>query len=285
MATTSYDRKTQNVGNMLALEHVNVTVPDQGIATLFYLMGLGFTRDPYMTVGVDNMWVNLGRQQFHLPTRPDAQVVPGHIGIVVPDIDALRQRLRTVEPRLTGTEFAWSDEDGYVAVTCPWGNRFRCYAPAPQFGEMVLGMPYVEFPVRPGTAAGIARFYERVMGCPAEVSGGATSVETGRWQTLRFVESDAPERTYDGHHVAVYLSNFSKPYEFLQEKGLITEETDANQYRFQDLVDPENGEHLFTLEHEVRSLYHPMYGRNLVNRNSAQRLGGYTRDADVFQGA
>ena len=123
------------------------------------------------------------------------------------------------------------------------------------------------------------------MGCPAEIKSGATGVETGRWQTLRFVESDAPERAYDGHHVAVYLSNFSKPYELLQEKGLITEETGASQYRFQDLVDPENGEHLFTLEHEVRSLYHPMYGRNLVNRNSTQRLGGYTRDADVFHGA
>lgn len=285
MTTTSYDRKTQDVGNILALEHVNVTVPDQGTATLFYLMGLGFTRDPYMSVGVDNIWVNLGRQQFHLPTRPEAQVVPGHIGIVVPDLDALRQRLQTVEPRLVGTEFTWSDADGHVAVTCPWGNRLHCYAPAPQFGEMVLGMPYVEFPVREGTAAGIARFYERVMGCPAEVSGGIASVGAGRWQTLRFVESDAPARAYDGHHIAVYLSNFSKPYEFFQKNGLITEETDANQYRFQALVDPENGEHLFTLEHEVRSLYHPMYGRNLVNRNSAQRLGGYTRDADVFQEA
>jgi hypothetical protein len=285
MTTTSYDRSTQDVGNMLALEHVNVTVPDQRIATLFYLMGLGFTRDPYMTVGVDNMWVNLGRQQFHLPTRAEAQLVPGHIGIVVPDLSALRQRLQAVEPRLAGTEFVWSDQDGHLAVTCPWGNRFRCYAPAPQFGEMVLGMPYVEFPVRPGTAAGIARFYERVMGCPAEASGGMATVETGRWQTLRFVESETPTRAYDGHHIAVYLSNFSGPYEFFQKNGLITEETDANQYRFQDLVDPESGERLFTLEHEVRSLYHPMYARNLVNRNPTQRLGGYTRDADVFHGA
>ena len=145
MSTTSYDRKTQNVGNMLALEHVNMTVPDQGIATLFYLIGLGFTRDPYMTVGVDNMWVNLGRQQFHLPTRPDAQVVPGHIGLVVPDLDALRQRLRTVKPRLTGTEFAWSDEDGYVAATCPWGNRFRCYAPAPSLARWCWACPMWNF--------------------------------------------------------------------------------------------------------------------------------------------
>ena len=285
MATTSYDRTTQDVGNMLALEHVNVTVPDQGTATLFYLMGLGFTRDPYLTVGVDNMWVNLGRQQFHLPTRPEPQLLPGHVGIVVPDLDALRQRLQTVEPRLAGTEFAWSDQDGHVEVTCPWGNHFRCYAPGPQFGGMVLGMPYVEFPVRPGTTAGIARFYGRVMGCTAEASGGVATVETGRWQTLRFVESDTPTRAYDGHHIAVYLSNFSGPYEFFQKNGLITEETDANQYRFQDLVDPESGERLFTLEHEVRSLYHPMYGRNLVNRNPAQRLGGYTRDADIFHGA
>ena len=49
------------------LEHVNLTVPDQGIAALFYVTGLGFTRDPYIDFGTFNMWVNLGEQQFHLP--------------------------------------------------------------------------------------------------------------------------------------------------------------------------------------------------------------------------
>ncbi len=70
MNETTYDRTTQDVGNILALEHVNVTVPDQTAALLFYVSGLGFTRDPYMMVGPENMWINVGQQQFrggHLP--------------------------------------------------------------------------------------------------------------------------------------------------------------------------------------------------------------------------
>ena len=51
MTEQTYDRVTQDIGNILALEHVNVTVPDQAVATTFYVSGLGFTRDPYMMVG------------------------------------------------------------------------------------------------------------------------------------------------------------------------------------------------------------------------------------------
>ena len=51
------------------VEHVNVTVPDQAEATFFYVNGLGFTRDPYIDFGPFNVWINVGAQQFHLPTR------------------------------------------------------------------------------------------------------------------------------------------------------------------------------------------------------------------------
>jgi len=50
----------EDVGNIVALEHVNVQVPDQSTALLFYVVGLGLTRDPYLTVGLNNMWVNVG---------------------------------------------------------------------------------------------------------------------------------------------------------------------------------------------------------------------------------
>ena len=69
-----FDRRRQDTGNILFLEHVNVKVPDQTIATVFYVQGLGFTRDPYLMVGTENMWINIGQQQFHLPTgKPQAQ--------------------------------------------------------------------------------------------------------------------------------------------------------------------------------------------------------------------
>ena len=35
-------------------------------------------------------------------------------------------------------------------------------------------------------------------------------------------------------------------------------------------VDPDSGENLYELEHEVRSVTHPLYARPLVNRNPAQ---------------
>src|SRR6202050_3079258 len=91
----TYDRTAGDLGNIVALEHVNVTVPDQEKATLFYINGLGLTRDPYIMTGAANMWVNVGRSQFHLPTGKP-QVLRGHIGVVLSDADSLRQRLGMV---------------------------------------------------------------------------------------------------------------------------------------------------------------------------------------------
>ena len=141
----SYDRDMEDVGNLIALEHVNVTVPDQRLATLFYVVGMGFTRDPYLSVGDENMWINLGHQQFHLPTR-GPQVLRGHVGIVVPDLGALVTRLNGVRDKLAGTRFGYAEGEGSLTVSCPWGNELRCYAPQPRFGDMTLGMPYVAGP-------------------------------------------------------------------------------------------------------------------------------------------
>ena len=94
----------EDVGNIVLLEHVNVQVPDQSVAMMFYIIGMGFTRDPYLNIGLGNMWANLGEQQFHLPTRP-AQVIQGHIGVVVPDLNALKDRLASVEQGLAVQSF------------------------------------------------------------------------------------------------------------------------------------------------------------------------------------
>src|SRR5437016_438362 len=102
MPSNTYDRRRQDVGNIVALEHVNVWVPDQQLATIFWIVGMGFTRDPYLMVGVDNMWVNIGRQQFHLPTG-EPQVVRGVVGLVVPDPGELTERLDAVRAPLRGT--------------------------------------------------------------------------------------------------------------------------------------------------------------------------------------
>src|SRR5260370_511026 len=160
----AYDRSAEDVGNVVALEHVNVRIPDQQIATVFYVTGLGLTRDPYIMTGIDNMWINVGRSQFHLPTGK-AQVLRGRTGIVLPDREALLRRPARGRPPLA-------------------------------------------------------------------------------------------------------------------ERGLITEESDQHQYRFEQIVDPASGKALFTIEHEVRSSRHPLYNRPLVNRNPEQTNTNYAPGHD-----
>ena len=46
-----FDRTAEDPGNIVELGHVNVRVPDQHLATLFYVVGLGLTRDPYLMTG------------------------------------------------------------------------------------------------------------------------------------------------------------------------------------------------------------------------------------------
>src|SRR6201985_3148706 len=158
-----FDRAAQDLGNSIHLEHVNVTVPDQHLATLFYVGGVGLTRDPYLMVSDSNMWVNVGRSQFHLPSGKP-QVLRGHTGIVISGREALLSRLASVSKKLDGTAFSFKENNEYVEATSPWGNRVRCYEPdAARFGRITLGIPYVEFDVPIGTANGIRGFYPDVM--------------------------------------------------------------------------------------------------------------------------
>lgn len=78
---------------LVLLEHVNLTQPDQQLATLFYVVGLGFTRDPFLMVGLDNMWVQhrphadafahegtAATARPHRPDGPMAATTPGSAG-------------------------------------------------------------------------------------------------------------------------------------------------------------------------------------------------------------
>ena len=280
--------KRDDMSNIVALEHVNLTVPDQELAIQFYLVGLGLTRDPYMFVGPENMWANVGNQQFHLPTRAN-QAIPGHIGVIIPDLEALKSRLSNVEEKLAGTSFSWSAQDEYVQVSGPWGNQFRCYCPNDKFGDMGLGISYVEFNVKPGSVTGISSFYKKVLGAPSSITqdlgGSVATIGIGRNQSLVFRETDTSIPPYDGHHIAVYIASFSKPYNYLKRRGLIMEEINNHQFRFKHIVDPGTDEPVMELEHEVRSMFHPMYQRYLVNRNPVQTIRAYVPGRDSMTAA
>jgi hypothetical protein len=279
------DRAAEDLGNVVSLEHVNTRIPDQRVSTLFHVTGLGFTRDPYLMTSTDNMWINIGRSQFHLPTGAP-QLLRGHVGIVVPDLEALARRLARVREPLDGTRFGFREHNSAIEVVSPWGNRLRCHAPQSGFGPVNLGIPYVEFEVPPKSAAGIARFYREVLDAPAQAlddnEGRRARVAIGKDQEFVFRETDATPPPYDGHHIQIYIADFAGPYRRLKERGLIMEDSDRHQYRFKDIVDLESGQALFTIEHEVRSMRHPLYNRPLVNRNPEQTNINYMPGRDAW---
>jgi hypothetical protein len=235
-------------------------------------MGLGLTRDPYLMAGLENMWVNVGRGQFHLPTG-GPEVVRGTTALVMPDLEALLKRLAYAKKYLEGTKFSFREAGNTVETTCPWGNRIRVHTPDPsRFGAMRLGMPYVEFDIPAGTdLAAIARFYVEILGAIAGVSsderGPYAWASTSAESRVIYRETTAPVPEYDRHHIQITLADFSGPYRKLKERGLISEESDQHQYRFLDLVDVDTNKPLFRIEHETRSMRHPMFGRTFINRN------------------
>ena len=270
--TPTFDRTVEDLGNIVELGHVNVRVPDQSKAVAFYLMGLGLTRDPYLMAGLDNMWVNVGRGQFHLPTR-GTDVVRGTTALVMPDLEALLKRLHSASPYLEGTKFSFREAGDTVETTCPWGNRIRVHAPdLDRFGPMRVGMPYVEFDIPTGTdLAAIAKFYVEILGGIAGVAsderGPYAWAKTSAESKVIYRETSAPLPEYDGHHIQITLVDFSGPHKKLLERGLISEESDQHQYRFLDIVDVDTNKPLFRIEHETRSMRHPMFGRTFINRN------------------
>jgi len=272
-AAPRLDRSDQDIGNIVEFGHLNLRVPDQQRALLFYVAGLGLTRDPQMMTGTENAWINVGCSQFHLPVGP-AQRLGGAVGLVMPDLDALAERLARITPLLGGTQFGFVRNAGRVDLTCPWGNRIRVHASDPQqFAGMTLGMPYIEVDVATGTATPIARFYRELLGalasCGHDERGTFARVGAGIHGSLVYRETARALPPYDGHHVQITLADFSGPYGRLHERGLVSEESHANQYRFQDIVDLDSGAVLVSLEHEVRSMRHPQWGRPLVNRGPA----------------
>ena len=126
-----FDRAAEDLGNSIHFEHVNVQVPDQRLATLFYVAGIGLTRDPYLMVSDTNMWVNVGRSQFHLPSGKP-QVLRGHTGIVIAGRQALGCGWGRVARRGPGSQ--QGPERGRQGRSCGRGGIAII-----KFGQEVLG--------------------------------------------------------------------------------------------------------------------------------------------------
>src|SRR6476620_8491836 len=114
-----YDRAAQTVGNIVHLEHFNCCIDDQRLALLFYVVGLGATRDPYICPGLANIWLHFGRTQVHMPRR------------VVPSLEDLVKRLDYAGKEMKRgvgdvRHFSYTVKKDCIEATDPWGTRVRC---------------------------------------------------------------------------------------------------------------------------------------------------------------
>jgi len=182
------------------LEHLNLVVGDMSTATKFYIDFLGMTaeRDP----NPKSNHFNLGQQQLHLAASKNdddpPQRVTGSIGLSVPSLQRIRERVGNAKSELAGTYFSVveDDKEQIMTVTCPWGNTIHLYdlsidedcqstdGTSQSSQKMVKlhgkggaygphrmavrgnpGIRYVEIACRVGTTESIAEFYEKMLGC------------------------------------------------------------------------------------------------------------------------
>ena len=104
MTATSHDRSLEDQGNILALEHLNVQIDDQRLATLFYIGALGSRKTHAKRV--ERMMAEGFSQEdlsrIHAPIGLDiGSVSPAEIAVSVLGeiIAALRKKPLRAEPK------------------------------------------------------------------------------------------------------------------------------------------------------------------------------------------
>ena len=260
---------TPEIGAVTHFEHVNFSVPDQGPAMLFFCEGLGFTRDPTRMVGTRNMWINAGRQQFHMP-RGEAIPFPGEVGVSVKDIKRVHRNMKRIACELKGTEFSIKEVGKTLTCTSPWGHVLRVHQAGQLSGRMPQAISYVNFWVPVGTAKTIADFYEKMVYAPTEVAKrgkhAMAVVTVGANQHFHFIERPDYESVDHPNHVAIYVTRYREMYRQFKAKKMLMRPDVEEQFRFEKIFNPRSGKIVFSFEHEVRSLYHPDYLKPLTNR-------------------
>lgn len=270
---TEQQKMFPEIGAAVHLEHVNFTIGEQPLATTFFMSGLGLTRDPYKRCDETNMGVNVGLQQFHLPcSETPTPSFPGEIGLVLPDLTAVRDRLTRLHDKghFANTPYALTGEEDCLEVISPFGIALRLHAPDSVAFLQPLGLAYVNVSVPHGSAEPIAAFYRSVLRCPArcrEIDGERTAeIVVGPYQYLRYREREVADYATHNVHVAIYVTHFNALRDYMIAHGSFMYDALDQTFFFEQLLDADRGEPLFRLQHEIRGLYHPDYMRPLVNR-------------------
>jgi hypothetical protein len=262
------------IGGIVHLEHFNFEMLEHEWATLFFMNGLGLTRDPYKRTDETNMGVNIGLQQLHLPRR--GRATPpfiGEIGLMVPGVRVVEARLERLANlgKFEGSvyEILESAEEELL-VRSPWGVVIRLLEAGSVPFSKPLGLVYVDIPVRPGLAKPLTDFYKKVMAAPVQVQkidGETTAVvNMGPYQFVRYRERKLKDYNLHDFHIAYYVTH----YNTIREKAIKAEALmgdGVGQLFFcRGPFDPKTGEPILDFVQEVRSIYHPDFMRPLVNR-------------------
>jgi catechol-2,3-dioxygenase len=244
--------ETVDMTGIVWLEHINLVVGSRQLAERFYFDLLGFSKDKS-----PSFHCNLGQQQFHLAANGDpAQRVTGSIGLVVPSLETLRQRVDSVIEDLKETQFEIVQDAGdTMTVICPWGNRLHLYdaeqenqqleptSDSPQkmvkqhadggaYGAnrmAVRGQPgirYIEITCRPGTTSAICQFYQEMIGCSvSKPNKGQAVICIGPGVHLAYIEDESLKdldiQAMEGVHLCVYAHDFKGLHDRLKAKDLI----------------------------------------------------------------
>ena len=254
--------------NILILDHLNIN-HEKGrhdLLKAFYFDVLKCAVDPRKEENWDKgsgtLWANCGINQFHLPQEQEAQVLAGRIFLEYQDLAPVVSRLKAAPQILAGSKFSWSElPNGGLQVRCPWGNLFeirqgqradpRGKQPGPS--SEALGMPELQINVPAGSnLAGIARFYDSLVGAKVDVSEGAVQVTCGEMQKLAFVEQQpGVDVDHSDYHVSMYVDDFQNMFQRMAEHELIfvnprfkrkastlEEAVDQCMFRVRDIIDP-----------------------------------------------
>ena len=202
-----YDRTVEDLGNVVTLEHVNTRVPDQRLATLFYVSGLGLTRDPYLMTGVTNMWINVGRSQFHLPTGEAAGSARAHRSRHPQPRSSLLRRLERGEEAARGHALLLHRAQRLRRGDLPLGQpRPLLSSRASASATCSSACPTWSWRCRAARStaspASTARCSPPSAGVAEDERGRHARAAVGPGQQLIFRESDAAAPAFDGHHIA-----------------------------------------------------------------------------------
>ena len=305
-----------NKSQVLILDHLNIN-HEKGrhdLLKAFYFDFLQCAVDPRkeenLVKAKKTLWANIGAQQFHLPEgNPSAQVFQGIVTLAYPSTREIVENYEKnldLQRILKASKFSFRvQENDEVHVTDPWGSQFRLIQDSAKYyadtrgkqpGEASKGIAITDLTVFTSqditNFAGIARFYEKILGALC-LSCDETScvISVGPKQTLSFrhvptkdddvqtkpIQHDELEQTEEGisnygAHISMYITDLRDAYQRANDIGVtyvnprfkrraytIEEAVDDCMFRILDIVDPENLQDgpILKLEHEVRSVVKP----------------------------